>query len=73
MVQEPHSLEDVLVESRCGREHREAVGQQQPPSLRIGSVVIAPRLVAQLAQDLITQPLVGQTLKCQQNLSPLVS
>lgn len=56
------SLEQVLVERVAGREDGETVGHQKPTPLRVGLVVVLPGLVTQLAEDLVPQLLIGQSL-----------
>lgn len=57
-----HSLQEILEESSTGLERRQAIGQQQPPSLLVGVVLVLPCLIRQLAQYLVPQLLVHDAL-----------
>jgi hypothetical protein len=56
-------LEKVLEESGAGHEAAETAGQHTPHALCLLLVLVQPRLVHHLTQDLISQWLVVQTLQ----------
>ena len=68
-----YSLEQVLVEVVAGREHGQTVGHEQPTTLCVRLVLVFPRLVTQLTQNLIPQLLIGQTLSVVETVSVSVS
>ncbi len=55
-------LEQVLVEHFGGCEGAQAVGHEDPATLAVLHVLVPPRLVRQLAEDLVPQLVVAKSL-----------